>query len=201
MTAEEDALLRTLEARVTQVTLEYKALKDRYAALSRTMEEKDATIAALHSQIDRLQTDYANLKTAKMIDISSEDMKNAKSRLSKLVREVVQVYRTFKCVKHHGSQAEDFTITLRLGQQPLSITIRREDEEAYRAAEKLINQRYNSYAAQYPDQGNEIYLCMAALSIALSLKKNEFRNDTQPFVDSMKRMLDTLDETLGTKAQ
>ena len=88
MTAEEDALLRTLEARVTQVTLEYKALKDRYAALSRTREEKDATITALHSQIDRLQTDYANLKTAKMIDISSEDMKNAKSRLSKLVREV-----------------------------------------------------------------------------------------------------------------
>lgn len=88
MTAEEDALLRTLEARVTQVTLEYKALKDRYAALSRTMEEKDATITALHPQIDRLQTDYANLKTAKMIDISSEDMKNAKSRLSKLVREV-----------------------------------------------------------------------------------------------------------------
>ncbi|MFQ7265515.1 MAG: hypothetical protein ACLRPS_01265 [Paraprevotella clara] len=88
MTAEEDALLRTLEARVTQVTLEHKTLKDRYAALSRTMEEKDATIAALHSQIDRLQTDYANLKTAKMIDISSEDMKNAKSRLSKLVREV-----------------------------------------------------------------------------------------------------------------
>ena len=88
MTAEEDALLRTLEARVTQVTLEYKALKDRYAALSRAMEEKDTTIAALHSQIDRLQTNYANLKTAKMIDISSEDMKNAKSRLSKLVREV-----------------------------------------------------------------------------------------------------------------
>lgn len=88
MTAEEDALLRTLEARVTQVTLEYKALKDRYAALSRTMEEKDTTIAALHSQIDRLQTNYANLKTAKMIDISSEDMKNAKSRLSKLVRKV-----------------------------------------------------------------------------------------------------------------
>ena len=52
------------------------------------MEEKNATIAALHSQVDRLQTDYANLKTAKMIDISREDMKNAKSRLSKLVREV-----------------------------------------------------------------------------------------------------------------
>lgn len=88
MTAEEEALLRTLEARVTQVTLDHKALKDRYAALSRAMEEKKAIIDALHSQIDRLQADYANLKTAKMIDISSEDMRNAKSRLSKLVREV-----------------------------------------------------------------------------------------------------------------
>ena len=47
--------------------------------------------------------------------------------------------------------SEDFTITLRLGQQPLSITIRREDEEAYRAAEELINQKYNCYAALYPD--------------------------------------------------
>ena len=95
--------------------------------------------------------------------------------------------------------SEDFTITLRLGQQPLSITIRRTDEEAYRAAERLVNQRYNSYASQYPSLGNETYLCMAALSIALSLKKNEFRNDTQPFVDSMRRMLETVEETLGTE--
>lgn len=97
--------------------------------------------------------------------------------------------------------SEDFNITLRLGQLPLSITIRRKDEEAYRAAEKLINQWYNKYATQYPDQGNETYLCMAALNIALSLKKNEFRNDTQPFVDSMKRMLESLEETLNTEAQ
>lgn len=43
--------------------------------------------------------------------------------------------------------SEDFTITLRLGQQPLSITIRREDEEAYRAAEKLIQTRKMKYTA------------------------------------------------------
>lgn len=101
----------------------------------------------------------------------------------------------------HMEVSEDLNITLRVGQSLLSITIRREDEEAYRAAEKLINQRYNSYATQYPAQGNDIYLCMAALSIALSLKKNEFRNDTQPFVESMKRMLETLEDTMGTEAQ
>ncbi len=88
MTAEENALLRTLEARVTQLALEYKALKGRYNALARTVEEKENTIRSLNEQMGRLQSDYANLKIAKMLDISSNDIENAKSRLSKLVREV-----------------------------------------------------------------------------------------------------------------
>ena len=88
MTAEENALLRTLEARVTQLALEYKALKGRYNALARTVEEKENTIRSLNEQMGRLQSNYANLKIAKMLDISSNDIENAKSRLSKLVREV-----------------------------------------------------------------------------------------------------------------
>ena len=88
MTAEENALLRTLEARVTQLALEYKALKGRYDALARTVEEKENIIRSLNEQMGRLQSDYANLKIAKMLDISSNDIENAKSRLSKLVREV-----------------------------------------------------------------------------------------------------------------
>lgn len=88
MTAEENALLRTLEARVTQLALEYTALKGRYNALTRTVEEKEETIRALNEQLGRLQSDYANLKIAKMLDISSHDIEDAKSKLSKLVREV-----------------------------------------------------------------------------------------------------------------
>ncbi len=88
MTAEGETLIRTLEARVTQLALEYNALKSRYATIVQTMEEKENTIGELKSQVSQLQKDYANLKTAKMIDISSGEMKDAKSRLSKLVREV-----------------------------------------------------------------------------------------------------------------
>ncbi len=88
MNAEEGTLLRTLEGRVNQLALEYKALKDRYAEQSRVLEEKEQTIGTLRSQVSRLQTDYANLKTAKMLDISSGEMKNAKARVSRLVREV-----------------------------------------------------------------------------------------------------------------
>ena len=97
--------------------------------------------------------------------------------------------------------SETFTINLRLGQCPMSITIKRTDEEAYRAAERLINQRFNAYASQYANLGNETYMCMAALDIALSIKKNELRNDTQPFEESMKRMLKTLEDTLAAKAE
>ena len=88
MTAEGETLIRTLEARVTQMALEYNALKNRCATMKQAMDEKDNTIGELKSQVSRLQQDYANLKTAKMIDISSGELKDAKSRLSKLVREV-----------------------------------------------------------------------------------------------------------------
>ena len=97
--------------------------------------------------------------------------------------------------------SEEFTINLRLGQSPMSITIKRKDEEAYRAAERLINQRFNTYATQYSNLGNETYMCMVALDIALSIKKDELRNDTQPFEESMKRMLKTLEDTLASKAE
>lgn len=97
--------------------------------------------------------------------------------------------------------SEYFNISLRLGQLPMSISIRRTDEEAYRAAEKLINQRYSHYASHYPNLGNETYLCMAALDIALSLKRNEQRNDTLPFVKSMERMLTHIEETLNPSAR
>lgn len=88
MTAAEEALLHTLETRVAQLALEYKALKERHAELGRKMEEKEETIRMLHEQTERLQADYANLKMAKMIEIGGGEMKDARSRLSKLVREV-----------------------------------------------------------------------------------------------------------------
>lgn len=98
--------------------------------------------------------------------------------------------------------SEYFTINLRLGRRkPFSITIKRTEEGVYRAAEKLINERFSHYASRYPNQDDETYLCMTALDIALSLKTNESRNDTQPFVESMERMLKTIEEALDATAQ
>ncbi len=97
--------------------------------------------------------------------------------------------------------SEDFSITLKIGLHTLSITVKRKDEEVYRAAEREINKRLNTLAARYPNQGNEMYLCMTALDIALSLKRNEQNNDTQPFVESMQRMLQGVEEALATTSR
>ena len=88
MTVEEERLVRTFEARMTQLILDFKALKEQNIALNQELSEKDRMISDLHAQLTQLQTDYTNLKIAKMIKINDDDMKNAKSRLSKLVREV-----------------------------------------------------------------------------------------------------------------
>lgn len=88
MTAEEEKLTRILEARITQLILEFKDLETQNAALTERIAKEKATSAELRTQLEELQAAYENLKIAKMIEISDMDMKNAKSRLSKLVREV-----------------------------------------------------------------------------------------------------------------
>lgn len=88
MNADEEALLDRFEARVIQLTLEYRKLAERCGSLEAQLAEKETCISGLKDQVARLQADYANLKTAKMIDIGSGDMKDAKSRLSRLVREI-----------------------------------------------------------------------------------------------------------------
>lgn len=88
MTAAEEALLHRLEARIHQLALEHKALKERCEELSREVEDKDENIRDLQARTQKLQTEYADLKLAKMIDIGSDDMKDARSRFSRLVREV-----------------------------------------------------------------------------------------------------------------
>lgn len=98
--------------------------------------------------------------------------------------------------------SEYFTIRLRLGNQILPpITIKRSEELIYRNAEKLINERLGQYATRYPGQENITYLNMAILDIAVALKREETRNDTVPFVNSMKKMLDDINETLSHNTQ
>lgn len=93
-------------------------------------------------------------------------------------------------------QSDNLSITLKLGTRVLPMTIRRSDEIFYREAEKLINNRFNYYASRYPSQGNELYLTMMALDVAVRLMRMEQECDPQPMVDALGSLLAEVEATL-----
>ena len=56
--------------------------------LAEQLQKTEVALTELQVEQEELKAAYESLKIAKMIEISDTDMKNAKSRLSKLVREV-----------------------------------------------------------------------------------------------------------------
>jgi len=91
---------------------------------------------------------------------------------------------------------DTLSITLKLGSQILPMTIARKDEFIYREAEKLINQRFAYYATKYPMLGNEMYLTMMALDVAVQLKGMERDTDPQPMLGALQGMLGELEAAL-----
>ncbi len=88
MTDDQGKLLAVFEARIRQLMficdnlrLENDELKTKLAA------EKEFSLSTLE-EVKMLNTKYDNLKMARIISVKQDDLKGAKQRLSKLVREV-----------------------------------------------------------------------------------------------------------------
>lgn len=90
-------------------------------------------------------------------------------------------------------ESEYLRITIRLGKMLFPITVKRREEEVYRAAEKLINERLNFYAGKYQHQGDETYMAMAILDIAVALKKDEQRKDASPVMRTVSALLQEIE--------
>ncbi len=81
-------LLTDFEFRVRQVMYLCDSLKEDNARLKKELAEKEQQISEFNSELSRLRTKYDSLKMARTITAASVDVDNAKSKLSKLVREV-----------------------------------------------------------------------------------------------------------------
>ncbi|MCF0159273.1 MAG: hypothetical protein HUJ99_00645 [Bacteroidaceae bacterium] len=88
MTDDEKKKLSQFEAHVRQLMEKYLILKKENEDLYQLIDEQEKAIKELTTQTQKLQQSYNNLKMARMIEISDDEMKNAKQRLSKMVREV-----------------------------------------------------------------------------------------------------------------
>lgn len=88
MTDEEKRQLKNFDGKVRQLLQNYRVMQKENADLYIEMERKDEEIARLKAELRQSQSDYSNLKLAKMIEISDSELKGAKQRISKLVREI-----------------------------------------------------------------------------------------------------------------
>lgn len=88
MKSEDTQLVKLLETRVQQLIQRNKELKEQNAQLWQQVTEDDAQMQALRMENRTLQAQYADLKTARMMQLSDNDTRNAKQRMAKLVREI-----------------------------------------------------------------------------------------------------------------
>lgn len=88
MTEQEQRTLQLFETRTRQLILQYRDASERNRHLQEEISARDRQIEELKAQLDALTQEYANLKTAKMIEISSGENASAQKRIAKLIREV-----------------------------------------------------------------------------------------------------------------
>lgn len=90
MTNDERRQLKNFDAKVRQLISQFNITKQENADLYTELERKEEEIQRLQTELAQSRHDYSTLKLAKMIEISDAELKEAKQRITKLVREVNQ---------------------------------------------------------------------------------------------------------------
>ena len=95
---------------------------------------------------------------------------------------------------------EKLLIRLHVYDEDIDVTVERSEEEYYRAAAKLITDRYNVYAQIYKGRKSDHVIARTTLiDIALQHQKERSRNDVEPFEKILTRLTADIDEVLGDK--
>ena len=88
-------------------------------------------------------------------------------------------------------------IRLHVYDEEIEVVIKRDDEEYYRAAAKLITERYNAYAQAYKGRKSDhIIALMTLIDIALMHQKERANNDTSPYDNVLARLTAEIEEAL-----
>ena len=74
--------------RVRQLMLRFEEYRKANEELRAQLKDRDAVIKDLEEKLRRKEKDYKTLKTARMLEVSDEDMDVAKAKITKLIRNV-----------------------------------------------------------------------------------------------------------------
>ena len=88
MTEEHNKLLKTFESRISLLLQKLDSYQSQFASLKDNYDRKNKELMRAHKTIVELQEKYDNLKVAKTVALSKQDIKDGKLRLSKMMREI-----------------------------------------------------------------------------------------------------------------
>lgn len=88
MTNEELESLKRFQTRVRQLIFQYRELQNAIDGYVQRIEVLEAENERLKKQGEQARQEYANLKLAKMIEVGDSDVRDAKTRITKLIHEV-----------------------------------------------------------------------------------------------------------------
>ena len=88
MTADEEKTIKTLETRVRQLILKFQQQQEDHEELHGHLVAREEELKAVKEKNKKLETEYANLKMAKMLEIGDTDIAAAKQRIGQLMRDV-----------------------------------------------------------------------------------------------------------------
>ena len=88
MNNEEKTILTHFETRVRQLILQYRKLQEEKLSLQAEIHQLADSLEQAQTKIRQLQTQYDNLKLAKMMAINNDDLTEAKKQINTLVRKI-----------------------------------------------------------------------------------------------------------------
>lgn len=94
---------------------------------------------------------------------------------------------------------DKFVIQLLIGKQIYPITVKRDQEEIYRKASRIINEKLGRYEQSYPHLGYERYTAVALLDFAVQVIQLQNQKDQSPYQDMAERLSEELEALLNDK--
>ncbi len=92
---------------------------------------------------------------------------------------------------------EKLHIRLHVYNEDIDVTVNRSDEAYYRAAAKLITERYNRYAEAYRGRKSDHTISlMTLIDIALLYERERGKNDTAPYDSILSKLTSEIEEAL-----
>ena len=88
MTEEDRKLIGSFEGKLRHFMFLYEELKQENADLRNLLMQKEQEILQLEQSRNELEAQYTDLKMARTLSLYDKDIKDAKQRLSGLVREI-----------------------------------------------------------------------------------------------------------------